>query len=183
MMLLSWGKNMIPSKNIIKSGIGFLLILLSTILIGYLLLILVYLLPTEKMKSNMYAVMPELEAEDLYPSLDYTLSTTLDNYTDSLMLGAAVYDNSNESVFVKALRIEHPGGDECAPIQNLNSYLNNWNNNVAVKEPEPYPGAAYTRYWHGYLLLLKPILCCTNYFIWRSMNRVIQAMETVSKSV
>lgn len=147
-------------------------ILVFSVITGFLLLALVYMIPTAPMKQNMMNDSKELLSEGVYPALGGWFSNTLDNFTDTLMIGTAVYD-SGDSVIDKSLNAYHPGGHE-NPIQDLTEYLRD--ENTVNKD-------TYTRYWHGYLIFLKPILYMTDYLMWRSINRVLQIILMIGTAV
>lgn len=156
------------------------IILLCSVIIGTILLCAVYLLPTSGMKEHLKQDMQELNAEGMYPSFSeyyssdyYFNSWTLDNYTDALMLGTAVYD-SNTSLLDKAMQAYHPYfADSISSIDHLNVYLNNGN----------CDSVSYARYWHGYLVFLKPMLCITDYLMLRTYNRIFQYVLMLALAV
>lgn len=71
----------------------------------------------------------------------------LDNYTDSIMLGAAIYDGP-EGTMDKAVNNYHPDSAQLSPELALTNYANE----VSAYEYFQIP---YGRYWHGYLVPLK----------------------------
>ena len=144
-------------------------ILVFSVITGFLLLALVYLIPTAPMRNNLMKDTSELSQEGVYPALGGLFSNTLDNFTDSLMIGAAVYDNE-ESTVKKVVNAYHPSGYD-DPVENLVKYIDEGDNGE---------NGNYTRYWHGYLIFLKPILFFTDYLVWRSINRVLQILLTLS---
>ena len=95
----------IALKMIWKTG----LTLLSGGAAGLLLLLLVYLIPTEPMIRNARASVDIFREEG--PSAQVThgyASTTLDNYTDAWMLRNAFY-NGEESAWQKCLHVYYYG--------------------------------------------------------------------------
>lgn len=169
---MSKGMNKSFSLNgteICKTVIRCLIMLLFSALIGFVLLVFVYMLPTAPMKANLNQDIDEISKEGVYPAIHWKFSNTLDNFTDSLMMGAAVYDNE-ETVVNKAINAYHPSGFE-DPVQDLTNYVRNGDNGEH---------GSYTRYWHGYLVFLKPILSMTDYLMWRSINRVFQIIVMVT---
>lgn len=88
-----------------------------------------------------------------------------DNHTDSLMLGAAAYDDGGQtSVLQKALLVYHDEVVPLAPYDSLIAYAST----QSVSNP-----AAYPRYWHGYLVIVKPLLLVMNYRGIRVFNVVM----------
>lgn len=140
-----------------------ILIVVCTILIGFALLILVYLLPTEPMKENLQRSVEELYGEGDWPMLinGYS-SSTLDNFTDSFMLSIAVYDNE-EPVWIRAMKNYYASlSTEHLPTESFYAYL----------QGEECYGENYGRYWHGYLVVLKPLLLLFSYSDLRMLNTI-----------
>lgn len=162
----------------IRNCIG---ILLACVLVGFLLLIGVYMLPVEPMQQHVFDNMWLLEEEGTYTEFlprcfvrmhpdNISLRTMLlnnrgmarDNHTDSLMLGAAAFDDwGATSAVQKALLVYHDETVSDAPYNSLFSYAELGR----ISNPKPYP-----RYWHGYLVILKPLLLFLNYSRVRCFN-------------
>lgn len=134
----------------------YLLALLAGIAAGYLLLVAVYLLPAEPMAQNVRASVPALRGEwgmeDAYEQLVKGYATTqLDNSTDAVMLLAAVHE-SESSPFVRA-----------AEVQNYDNEGTAFDALAAYAQGETLESVSVARYWHGYLVLLKPLLLVMSY--------------------
>lgn len=144
-----------------------ILLLVCGILAGYVFLMLAYLLPTDRMQSNVSASAEIFAREREYPRvIPGYVSTQLDNYTDSWMVGNAVYGDSAEPVWKQALtctRAEYGEG----PLDGLLRYL--------VGE-DGFREEDYTRYWHGYLVVLKPFFLFFDYADLRFVNVVLELM-------
>jgi len=124
---------------------------------GLFLLMLVYAFPTDRMLTNARASIEIFEREGPTPqTVAGYKATTLDNYTDAWMFRNAFYDGE-ESVLQKSLNVYYYGyhegqvGNVC---ESMIAYLNG---------TEGYYRRSYARYWHGYLVLLKPLLCFFDY--------------------
>lgn len=145
-------------------------ILLLSIVLGTALMCLVYALPVNLMKENAARSSALFDYEGVYPQLmtGYK-SSQLDNCTDAIMIGNAIDPGEGESIVRRAMinqRIEYRGVN---PVQSLNDYAND----VASKEDSIfYPG--YARYWHGYLVILKPLLLVFDYADIRCLNMILQ---------
>ena len=133
------------------------LILITGSAIGLALLFLVYMLPTEPMIRNTRASLDIFKIEGAYSQTVHGYkSTTLDNYTDAWMLRNACYDGG-ESVFQKCLHVYFYGyidGETTDSCERLIAWL---------EGKEGFVRADYARYWHGYLTILKPLLCFFDY--------------------
>lgn len=164
----------ITKDNVLKDCVNQILrsaaLLLAGILSGYLLLMIAYLLPVEKMQENLSESINILTEEQEYHKVipGYN-STQLDNFTDSWMLGNAVY-NSDLPLWKKALTCTSADyGD--GPLNGLVRYLKERGVGIGKdKEIE------YTRYWHGYLILLKPLLLFFNYADLRVLNMILDIL-------
>jgi len=142
-------------KLLKKTGQSILLLLLGAAA-GLMALLLIFCLPTDSMKLHVWQSLPLLEAEfqdsELIPGNAATLTG---NFTDCLMLEHAVYTSPEHSLLEQALylyRGESDAGDSWAPGFSLADYLN------GIEQPRE---AQYPRYWHGYLVVLKPLLMLT----------------------
>lgn len=168
-------------RDIFKSvGRGFL-IFLSGVLIGFVLIVAVYALPAQRMYSNAKESIGLLVEEDAYPRLYggkdirmnpnnfsdlrvfllNTRGTARDNVTDAVMLNIAVFI-SGESPLRQAMinaRATYPQNG--FTIDELDRYL---------AGQEDYEAEEYSRYWHGYLVFLKPLLLVMSYRQIRWLN-------------
>lgn len=153
------------SKNFFEA-IG--LIIFSAI-IGALALTIVYLLPTDHMINHVESSVEIFYKEETYPQqvAGYKMSQ-LDNETDAIMLLNAIYERKEGEAALKTAmqvpRIDFE--DDYSGRSELVSWL--W----LKKEPESVTD--YARYWHGYLLFLKPLLLFLDYADIRILNMIIQ---------
>jgi len=160
----------ILSDGIFKKSAKGLLILLSGIVLGYLALVLVYILPIEPMKKHIRESQSLLEAEGIQPVLVEGYTTTrLDNYSEGLFLNSAIYDGK-ESVWEKAAAIYQYRYGEEDYYHSLLKYLD--------AEPDVSVDS-YERDWHGYLIYVKPLLLCMNYSDIRVINMALQIIAVI----
>lgn len=123
-------------------------------MIGYIALILVYMLPVSTMKAHVRDDIALFEKEGSYPQLvEGYKSTQLDNFTDIIMIMNAIYDG-DESAIHKAIAVYRYNDEEKNDISELTEYLNN------DSRSEKW---SYTWYPHGYLIILKPLLLIMRY--------------------
>lgn len=151
-------------KNVIKAVI---LIVVAAIAAAITLTV-VYLLPTERMRSHVESSIEIFYTEETYPQqvAGYKLSQ-LDNETDAIMLLNAIYPGTEESALQKAMKVPRINfADDYSGRSELVSWL--W----LKKQPESTHG--YARYWHGYLLYLKPLLLLMDYADIRILNMIVQ---------
>lgn len=138
---------------------------------GFLLLILVYLLPTASMEENVAASVEIFRREGTYPVTDIMgVDTRLDNYTDALMLLSASYPGE-ESALEKALKVyRYTDASNTDPAMAL---IAHYGDGVEASS------IAYERYWHGYLLTLKPALSILDYGQIRTLNAFMLSLCTL----
>ena len=142
------------------------LTLILSAVIGTALLCAAYALPTEAIDANVRKSAEVMEQEGTYPTLFSWCLSTLDNFTDSYMLIEAA-DPSEGTVLEKALA-NRPGIGTRDPRAVLTEY--------ALRGGEFPEGTGYTRYWHGYEIWLKPLLCMVSYSGIRIVNGFFQAI-------
>lgn len=151
----------------IFSFIKYVAALCISIVIGILMLIAVYSLPVKNMKANVARSSEIFNYEGIYPQMVNGYQyMRLDNYTDSIMLGAAIYDGM-EGTINKAVYNYHPDSAQLTPELALTNYANE----VTVYE---YFEVPYGRYWHGYLVPLKLLLLFFDYGDIRVLNFFMQ---------
>lgn len=142
-----------------KTGI----FIVAGIFVGWILLSLAYLVPTGRIRTHIKESLPLLESEGENPYLiEEYKGSSLDNYTDEIMLGIAGFQ-SERSFYKAALMAEREDTDEEEPLQWLECDL--------LHEGEG-DTQSYSRYWHGYLVFLKPLLYFLNYSQIRKLNSV-----------
>ena len=141
-------------KSKIFSKILFIpMMLIAFGVIGYLLLAGVYCLPTERMEKNMRESVHIFYAEDNYPQLMEYKNSQLDNFTDAIMLLTASNPN-HENIWHAAINAERYRTSD-TPVQTI---LDVYGDGV-----EDADNTYYARYWHGYLVFLKPLLLLFGY--------------------
>ncbi len=147
-----------------KMTVSYAIILLISSMIGLILLIGVYMLPIEPMKRNAQESIDIFEKEGPgYHMIDGIDASRLDNYTDSVMIGTAICEGENSPV-VNALKTYHYKYEGKTSFQSFLEYCNGG---------EDYQIEEYSRYWQGYLVVLKPLLLLFNYSEIRLLNMIL----------
>lgn len=147
----------------------FVMLIMSFIAAGILLLTAAYMLPTDRMKSHVADSDELFNYEGIYPQIIQGYkSSQLDNYTDGLMYATAIHPGSGKPL-KDALRNARYEYEDTNMVQSLNDYAND----VSAKEDLRYE-MIYPRYWHGYLIFLKPLLFFFNVSEIRMINMVLQ---------
>ena len=136
--------------------------------VGFVLLLLVHLLPTNPMKSNVISSKDSIIAEGQNELVidDYNATLT-GNFTDCIMLQLSIYDEGHSALdqAMNLYRNEVGHEEEWCPGLSLVDYLNGSPTRLEV---------AYPRYWHGYLVFLKPLLLFTSFNSIRLINAGLQ---------
>ena len=159
------------SKKMCKYLINSLFILLISANIGSLLLIAVYSLPVSPMRENVARGTQVYNLEGNFPEIAIGYrSTKLDNDTDATMLANAVYPVSD--IIKDAFNVPMIG------YKGRNDRLTSLLDYVNHVEGPTYV-TTYPRYWHGYLIILKPLLLFFDFSDIRVLNMTVQFLLIV----
>ena len=140
--------------------------ILAAILIGTLLLTTACMMPAAPMDRNLERSVEVLKEEGIYPTLFSWCTSQLDSNTDGLILLISACD-SGESSLVQAMsgtRNKVPGC-ESADHELVTHYANG----VPYDSTEPY-----YQYWHGYQIIIRPLLSLFSYPQIRVLNGILQ---------
>lgn len=160
------------NKKIIfqKIFIAIITVIISVIT-GMILLLLVNSFPNEKMVGNIKESVKVFEKEETYPQLmDGMYSSRLDNFTDAIILLTSAYkkDTSLIDRTVNAYRITYP---DTNPVNSLILW-----GGVGIQE---FNTCKYSRYWHGYQIIVKILLLFLNYQEIRFLNMALQILVVI----
>lgn len=134
---------------------GIVLLTAAGVLLGTLMLSLVFYFPvSEEYAAASYAV---LDKEGWYPAAPI-MSKSLDTYFHSLLPG--VLDNNTDSIMLYTA-LDRSGGN------GLTRAMNMYN---------AYTQQNYSYYWHGYVVLLRPLLYFMDYSDLRLLNCALQLL-------
>lgn len=148
-----------------KKMLRIIIILAVCIITGYTLLTLVYCIPVRQMSKNVYRSCEVFKNEGVSPILvNGYINTRLDNYTDGLMINNAICEGKGNPL-IDAAANYHYIYESKFYMDSLLEYCNG-NNEYEIE--------SYSRYWHGYLIFLKPLLCLTDYDGYRVINSIFQ---------
>lgn len=146
-------------KNFIKKGSMVLIIFLVLILA----LITVNTIPKKYIKDNVKESLEVLKIEGHCPPAKWAYRLLLDNYTDAIMLDTAYSMDTNN--LIESTMFMRRGYRTNANLT-LNSIdvpdvpINNLEANISETNTSYYE---YFRYWHGYMIFLRPLLVFFNY--------------------
>jgi len=147
-------------------------ILIGAVILGFLLMMAAYLLPTGRMKANVLASVDMLEAEGDYPSWGgKNAITKSDQFTDAAMIKAAITEPAGMSLTEKAMLnplLAHPKGGIFSQVDLVR----------AAAEGDYSQGEINKnlRYWNGYLVFLKPLLLLFNIGEIRVISMMLQGL-------
>ena len=150
------------------------IVLILTILILFVLLLGAYALPGVPVRENIAQSVPLLQKEGLYPEFFGFKLFQMDNYTDTVMLfEAASADEASPLTSMMTNTAYNVDNFETLP-DDLAAYLRMRTGDAtgAVKL-EPF---SYARYWHGYLIYLRPLLLLFTYGQIRIINYLLGAV-------
>lgn len=160
-------------SSLLNNFIKMIVLLVIGVAAGYALLCAVYLLPCDVMQKNLKKSEVIFTAEEDYRRvIPGYISTQLDTYTDAWMLGISVYDE-DAPLLARALscnREENGNG----PKESIVSYLDATNLDGTNETGIDREVVGYPRYWHGYLVILKPLLMIFSYADIRVFNMFAQ---------
>ena len=149
-----------------KSILWIPLTIIGSILLGAILLMAAYMLPTGRIQNHVAESVNILVGEGDYHEWQPGDTTSRsDNYTDCIMLNSAMYDGA-EGIVEKAMIVPRYRTDAASVTQELSAILEN------ISETDRL---TYGRYWHGYLVLLKPLLEFLNLQELRWLNAFVGA--------
>jgi len=155
-------------KELFKMGSYAVRSLLSAVVIGTLLMIIVYLLPTNAMREHVEESILMYEDTADFPAWapGYVYSIT-DNVTDSIMISEAIFEGEDSAVRNAMLNpyIRYFDAEE------LTDSLVMSINGDAAHEARV---VNYARYWHGYLIWLKPALILFDLSGIKTVNSFLQ---------
>ncbi|MBQ6719137.1 MAG: hypothetical protein IJN20_02155 [Oscillospiraceae bacterium] len=138
---------------------------LAAVLAGVLLLTLVYCIPTEPIEQNLALSAEVFAAEGVMPELFPWCTSFLDNFTDAIILSNAAHSGT-DSAIIQAMTAARNQIDGLDPATSIAAH---YIEGIPFNQEVPY-----YQYWHGYLLLVKPLLFLTSYQNIRIINAIAQ---------
>ena len=152
-------------------SLHFIGILAISVMTGYILLVLVSMIPSSSVLMGCANSISTFQQEGTYPIIiNGYPNSQLDNYTDGAMFNNIIY-SGEESPFVRAAACFQYRYEDKNPMESFMSYL--W-------MEEEYSVVSYSRYWNGFLIILKPLLIFMNYTDIRVLNGLFQTLLMAS---
>ena len=148
--------------------------LLGSAVLGTLLLVLVFCIPTGKMKENV-----SISVEDMIRDASQVPDSDLaryvwgnrETYTDAIMVQNAIENIPGKSVFEHAMWVYHTDLEEeiWTPEASLKAFCSDEGIGQAYLHE-------YSRYWHGYLVYLKPLLLVFSWSQIVTLGIIVQVL-------
>ena len=122
-------------------------------IIGFSLLMAAYCVPVDNVKDAQQTADIFRQEGDRPSVIPSFRGSTSDNYTDALMIAEALFDDLQISPLEKAVHVYRRANSESATAD-IADYL----------EGKPMQWVIpYARYWHGFLVILRPLLLVFGY--------------------
>lgn len=142
-------------RGCVKVFIEETLIIFGLSIIGTMLLLLVFCLPSKPIEDNVFKSGYIFEENGAYPAANSKYESTMDYFTDAIILLESSNDSS-ESIVNRAMKVYRSVIDESKPVE---SVIANSKKSGDVSRQE----LEYSRYWHGFLVYTRPLLEFFNY--------------------
>ncbi|MDD3335073.1 MAG: hypothetical protein PHI98_06080 [Eubacteriales bacterium] len=160
--------------SMLKSLFRLACLLGAGVLLGFALLWAVFLLPVDSMEQNVLLSIPAMDGswgtgEEAYEQVLKGYQTTqLDNTTDASMLLTAIH-RSDQSALQQAINVYTY--HHTVQYRQYDTLMQLGETGLVGMED-----TATTRYWLGYLILLKPLLLVFTYMDIRMLNVIGQGL-------
>lgn len=161
-------------KSFLKGALCVLLNILLAALLGTALLTILFLPESEqtaaRLERNAVSSAVTFQEEGLYPNLFPWCESRLDNFTDAIMILEAA-DLVQDTPLRRSLLVYRRAYTEADFVNPCKTITRHY------LQGEEYTGFyTYPRYWHGYLLLVKPLLTLMDYSAMRLLNGITQTL-------
>ena len=139
--------------------------------VGLGLLTLVFSRPVgENVEQHMRENASVIAEEGMHPDLTPLCLSRLDNFTDSIMLLEAS-DDTEDTALNRAILAYRGRFQRDQWLEPCETLVEHYGEGVPFDAVETYP-----RYWHGYLVFLRPLLNRMNYASIRTLNGAVQTL-------
>lgn len=154
---------MIWIKKIIGVYVVMVLIFTSAI-------VLVYCVPQSWIRENAIKSARQIQEEGVYPQILNVFYFQLDSYTDDLMIHTAISADNSHPIVSAMENVNYKSKQ--SPFFATEQVLN--------ENFEGLEKGYYSRYWHGYVTLLRPLLIIMPYSSIRVLNYILFTALIVS---
>ncbi|MGN0983366.1 MAG: hypothetical protein ACI4OI_00875, partial [Gemmiger sp.] len=140
---------------------------LVTLALLFVLLLGACALPGAPVRAHIAQSIPLLEQEGLYPSYFGIKLFQMDNYTDTIMLFEAAAVDETDPLTAMMTNTTYSVDNFQSMHLDLQRYLRE---GASASGLTPF---SYARYWHGYLIWLRPLLLLFTYGQIRVVNYLV----------
>lgn len=152
-------------NKLIQYARNWLAVLVSAVIVGFLLLTAVAMIPKEAILENVTKSSVYLKDS---PQTAKTTRLRRDNFTEAVMCAiAANVDDSKPVTSIMRNAYYRLGTPEA-------SFYHHYKNGTSKMRE-----TLYHRYWHGYLVVLRPLLTVTDYQGIRCFNYIVLSIVTL----
>ena len=129
----------------------------------FVLLLAAYALPGEPVRDHVYDSAVKIAGEGLYPEyLNFKLFQ-MDNYTDTIMLTEAASADEAPPLTAMMTNTAYNVDNFETLADDLQWYIErDWATGAQRTDAPALVPFSYARYWHGYLIWLRPLLLVTD---------------------
>ena len=135
----------------------------GTLAVLFVLLLGACALPGRPVRAHLAASARTVQREGLYPAYFGFKLFQMDNYTDTLMLMAAASADETDPLTAMMTNTVYNVDNFETLADDLAVYLDARGSDGTGTIPDTLEPFSYARYWHGYLIWLRPLLCLTTY--------------------
>lgn len=143
--------------------------------IGAGLLCLIEMMPVHGIEKNLKASADVLVAEGQYPVASSRYGGSLDNWTDAVMISECIYNGKDNSAWNRAMLSLMPETSCVDPIGGLDAIASS----ISSTGKTDVNYVSYGRYWHGYKVILKPLLSIKPYMSIRKANLIAMILSVL----
>ena len=131
----------------------------GTLAILFVLLLAAYALPGERVRQHVYDSARTIQNEGLYPEYLGFKLFQMDNYTDTLMLFEAASADELPPLQAMMTNTAYNVDNFETLADDLAWYIEkDWSTGAQRTDAPALEPFSYARYWHGYLIWLRPLL-------------------------
>lgn len=148
----------------------------GTLAILFVLLLAAYALPGERVRQHVYDSARTIQNEGLYPEYLGFKLFQMDNYTDTLMLFEAASADELPPLQAMMTNTAYNVDNFETLADDLAWYIEkDWSTGAQRTDASALEPFSYARYWHGYLIWLRPLLLVTTITGVRVVQYVVLA--------
>ena len=128
----------------------------------FVLLLAAYALPGDRVRDHVYESAQTIAGEGLYPEYFGFKLFQMDNYTDTIMLTEAAAADEAPPLRAMMTNTAYNVDNFETLADDLQWYIEKaWAAGAQRTDAPELEPLSYARYWHGYLIWLRPLLLVT----------------------